>query len=170
MSFYNVIQVLNRAKLEGIFRNYAIMGGYAVNYYVEPTFTSDIDTLVLVTSDADYTKMFAYFTQKGYKLVNLYVVIDDTQVQFFPSTISRLYQSAVINAKTVEFRDTTTRIVTAEYLVALLLVSYRPKDKIRIMQLLKVVNEDSLWKLVSRYDSEQNPIFQRLKEILGRNK
>ncbi|MDP2730190.1 MAG: hypothetical protein Q8O55_06895 [Dehalococcoidales bacterium] len=170
MGFYNVIQVLNRAKLEGIFRNYAIMGGYAVNYYIEPTFTSNIDTLVLVASDADYTRVFDYFTQKGYKMVNLYVVIDDTQVQFFPSTISPLYESAVINAQTVEFRDTTTRIVTAEDLVALLLVSYRPKDKIRIMELLKVVNEDSLWGTVRRYDSEQNPIFQRLKEILGRNK
>ena len=66
MSFYNVIQVLNQAKREGVFRNYAIMGGYAVNYYVEPTFTSDIDTLVLVASDADYTKIFAYFTRRGY--------------------------------------------------------------------------------------------------------
>jgi len=170
LSFYNVIKVLNDAKLEGIFRNYAIMGGYAVNYYVEPTFTSDIDIVVLVGTDADYTKIFAYFTQRGYKMVNLYVVIDNTQVQFFPSTISPLYESAVINANTIPFRDTTTRIVTAEHLVALLLVSYRPKDKIRIMELLKVVNEDSLWGIVRRYDSEQNPIFQRLKEILGRNK
>ncbi|MDP2931432.1 MAG: hypothetical protein Q8O05_02895 [Chloroflexota bacterium] len=170
MSFYNVIQVLNHAKREGIFRNYAIMGGYAVNYYIEPTFTSDIDVLVLVDSDADYNKIFAYFTQQGYKMVNLYVVIDNTQVQFLPSTISPLYQDAVINAKRVTFKDTTTRIITAEDLVALLLVSYRPKDKIRIMQLLKVVNEDSLWRIVTRYDSEKTPIFQRLKEILGRDK
>ena len=170
MSFYNVIQVLNHAKRDGIFRNYAIMGGYAVNYYIEPTFTADIDVLVLVDSDADYNKIFAYFTQQGYKMVNLYVVIDNTRVQFFPSTIGPLYQGAVINAKRVTFKDTTTRIITAEDLVALLLVSYRPKDKIRIMQLLKVVNEDSLWGIVRRYDSEQNPIFQRLKEILGRNK
>ena len=146
------------------------MGGYAVNYYIEPTFTVDLDVLVLVDSDAEYNKIFAYFTQLGYKMVNLYVVIDNTQVQFFPSTISPLYESAVINARIVEFKDTTTRIVTAEHLVALLLVSYRPKDKIRIMELLKVVNEDSLWGIVRRYDSEQNPIFQRLKEILGRNK
>lgn len=170
MSFYNVIQVLNHARLEGIFKNYAIMGGYAVNYYVEPTFTSDVDTLVLVATDADYTKIFSYFTRKGYKIANLYVVIDDTQVQFFPSTIGPLYESAVINAKNIEFKDTSTRIVTAEDLVALLLVSYRPKDKIRIMQLLEVINEDSLWKVVRRYDSEQNPIFQKLKEVLGRNK
>lgn len=170
MSFYNVIQVLNQAKGDGIFRNYAIMGGYAVNYYIEPTFTADIDVLVLVDSDAEYNKIFAYFTQLGYKMANLYVVIDNTQVQFFPSTISPLYGSAVINARTVEFKDTTTRIVTAEELVALLLVSYRPKDKIRIMELLKVVNKDSLRGIVRRYDSEQNPIFQRLKEILGRNK
>jgi hypothetical protein len=146
------------------------MGGYAVNYYIEPTFTADIDVLVLVDSDAEYNKIFAYFTQLGYKMANLYVVIDNSQVQFFPSTISPLYESAVINARTVEFKDTTTRIVTAEHLVALLLVSYRPKDKIRIMELLKVVNEDSVWGVVRRYDSEQNPIFQRLKEILGRNK
>jgi hypothetical protein len=146
------------------------MGGYAVNYYIEPTFTVDIDVLVLVDSDAEYNKIFAYFTQLGYKMVNLYVVIDNTQVQFFPSTISPLYESAVINARTVEFKDTTTRIVNAEDLVALLLVSYRPKDKIRIMELLKVVNEDSVWGIVRRYDSEQNPIFQRLKEILGTNK
>lgn len=169
MSFYNVIQVLNRARLEGIFRDYAIMGGYAVNYYVEPTFTSNIDTVVLVATDADYTKIFTYFTQKGYKTDNLYIVIDEIQVQFFPSTISPLYESAVINAKTIEFKDTTTRIVTAEDLVAMLLVSYRPKDKIRIMQLLEVINEDSLWSVVRRYDSKQYPIYQRLKEILGRN-
>ena len=146
------------------------MGGYAVNNYIEPTFTVDINTVVLVDTDADYHKIFPYFTRRGYKMVNLYVVIDNTQVQFFPSTISPLYESAVINAKTVEFKDTTTRIVTAEDLIALLLVSYRPKDKIRITELLKVVNEDSLWGIVRRYDSEQNPIFQRLKEILGRIK
>ncbi len=170
MSFYNVIQALNHAKLEGIFRNYAIMGGYAVNYYIEPTFTSDIDVLVLVDSDNDYSKIFAYFTQQGYKMVSLYVVINDTQVQFFPSTISPLYQQAVINAKTVPFRDTTTRMITAEHLVALLLVSYRPKDRIRISQLLKVVDENTLWGIVRRYDTEQNSIFQKLKEILGTNK
>ena len=61
-------------------------------------------------------------------------------------------------------------MVTAEDLVALLLVSYRPRDKIQIMELLKVVNEDPLWGIVRRYDSEQNPIFQRPKESLGRNK
>jgi hypothetical protein len=169
LSFYNVIQVLNQAKREGIFRDYAIMGGYAVNYYVEPTFTVDIDTVVLVDTDADYHKIFSYFTRQGNKMVNLYIVIDAIQVQFFPSTISPLYKAAVINATTIPFKDVTTRIVTAEHLVALLLVSYRPKDKIRIMQLIKVVNEDSLWGIVRQYDNKQNPIFQRLKEILGRN-
>lgn len=170
MSFYNVIKVLNQGILEGIFRNYAIMGGYAVNYYVEPTFTSDIDTVVLIDTDNDYANIFAQFTQQGYKMVNLYVVIDNTQVRFFPSTISSLYEAAVENAKTIEFKDTTTRIVTAEHLTALLMVSYRPKDKVRIMQLLKIVNEDALWSIVRRYDSRQNPISKRLKEILGRNK
>jgi hypothetical protein len=169
LSFFNVIQVLNNTKRENAFSNYAIMGGYAVNYYIEPTFTSDIDVLVLVESDDDYNKIFAYFIKLGYKMVNLYVIIDNTQVQFLPSTISPLYQEAVGRAKTITFKDTTTRIITAEHLVALLLVSYRPKDKIRIGQLLKVVDEDSLWGIVRKHDSEQTPIFQRLKEILGRN-
>lgn len=46
-------------------------------------------------------------------MVNLYVVIDNSST-VFPSTISPLYESAVINARTVEFKDTTTRIVNAE--------------------------------------------------------
>lgn len=169
MSFYNVIQVLNNTKLDNVFSDYAIMGGYAVNYYIEPTFTSDIDVLVLVDTDEDYNKIFSYFTRQGYKMVNLYVVIENTQVQFLPSTISPLYKEAVKYAKTISFKDATTRIITAEHLVALLLVSYRPKDKIRIGQLLKVVDEDSLWRIVSKHDSKQTPVFQRLKEILGRN-
>ena len=170
MSFYNVIQVLNHTQHEGIFRNYAIMGGYAVNFYIEPTFTSDIDILVLVDSDSDYRNIFTHFTQQGYKMVNLYVVIGDTQVQFLPSTISPLYKEAVLQARTIPYKDTTTRMVSAEYLIALLLVSYRSKDKIRISQLLKVADKDLLWGIVRRNDNEQNPIFQRLKEILCNNK
>ncbi len=61
-------------------------------------------------------------------------------------------------------------MITSEHLVALLLVSYRPKDRIRISQLLKVVDENSLWGIFRSYDTKQNSIFQKLKEILGTNK
>lgn len=168
MSFYNVIKALNLAKHEGIFRNYAIMGGYAVNYYIEPTYTSDIDTLVLVSSDLEFSKIFPHFTNRGYKIESLYVVIDETRVQFLPSSISPLYEEAVLRARTITFKDTTTRIVSAEHLIALLLVSYRPKDQIRIRELLKVADQESVRRIVRSHDSKKDPIYQRLQDILGR--
>lgn len=44
----------------------------------------------------------------------------------------------------------------------------RPKDRIRITQIREVQIENLLRRIVRRHDTEQNPIFQKLKDLLGR--
>jgi hypothetical protein len=88
-------------------------------------------------------------------------------VQFLPNYISPLFHSAIEEANIVEFEDIRSRLVSAEYLVLLLLTSFRPKDKIRIQSLLNKVNRDLLLSLIERFDDEQKSLYKRYNEVLA---
>ena len=65
------------------------------------------------------------------------IVIGGLPVQFLPSYISPLIEEAVKKAKRIKVRGTNTKILRVEYLIATLLLAFRPKDKMVIPQLLK---------------------------------
>ncbi len=48
---------LNQLKREGVIKDYAIGGGYAVNYYLEPILTYDLDIFSLVATDKEYSAL-----------------------------------------------------------------------------------------------------------------
>jgi hypothetical protein len=103
---------------------------------------------------------------KGLRL-RMYIFIEDMPVQFLPNYISPLFHSAIEEANIVEFEDIRSRLVSAEYLVLLLLTSFRPKDKIRIQSLLNKVNRDLLLSLIERFDDEQKSLYKRYNEVLA---
>ena len=138
-----VIQVINRMKADGVVENYAIGGGIAAIYYLEPYQTDDIDIFIPVASVAageaglislepiyGYLKGFGYFPSKEG------VVIEDWLVQFIP-TFEPMQEEAIAKARRVIFGETDTNIFTAEYLAAELLRSGRRKDHARVIDLLE---------------------------------
>lgn len=48
------LKTINTLKEKGLIKDYAIGGGYALNYYIEPILTFDLDIFILIEKDKDY--------------------------------------------------------------------------------------------------------------------
>ena len=167
LGFLEAIGALNRLKREGIFKDYAIGGGCAVNYYLEPSLTYDLEILVLLDSGEDYHALYRYFKEKGNRIENIYIIIDDMPVRFLPGYISPLFAEAIKKARKITIRGVPSKVVRVEHLIALLLISFRPKDRIRIIGLLESVDRRLLERILGRFEDEETPLRQRFKRILA---
>lgn len=166
MSFQGVLVTLNDLKKKGVIKDYAIAGGYATSYYLEPAYTYDLDILVLLGSDEDYHSLYEYLRGLGNKIEGIYIHIDDMPVQFFPSFIGKLFDSAIRDARRVKVKGINTKVVTVEYLIALLLKAFRPKDKVRIVELLNKADKSLLNDVLAECDDEKGLLQTRFKKIL----
>lgn len=167
MGLKQVLVRLNELKAVGLIQDYAIGGGYAVMFYDIPISTYDLDVLVTLPTEDDYHRLYEYFRAKKAKIENVYIFIEDMPVQFLPNYISPLFNSAIEEAAVIEFGDIQSKFVSVEYLILLLLTSFRPKDKIRIQGLLDKANKDLLLNLIQRFDDDESKLYKRYKEILA---
>jgi len=160
------LRELNRFKREGLIRDYAIGGGYAVNYYLEPILTYDLDIYVLMDEDEEFSDLYDYFKKTKYKIENVYIIIGSMSVQFLPSFIHPLIDEAVRKAKKIRFKGISTKVLTVEHLIATLLRAFRPKDKMIIPFLLELADERKLKSIIRRFSDEETPLNKRLQKIL----
>ena len=161
------LRTLNRLKIIGLIRDYAIGGGYAVNYYLEPILTYDLDIFLSMDKDEEFSALYRYFRKAKYKIENVYIMISKTPVQFLPSSIHPLIDEAVRKAKKIRIKDVRTKVLTVEYLIATLLMAFRPKDKMVIPYLLELADLKKLNHIILRFSNEKTPLDQRLQRILG---
>lgn len=124
--------------------------------------------LVVLSSDNDYHQLYEYFRNKGSKIEDVYIFIEDMPVQFLPNYISPLFNDAIEKATTVELEGVYSKFVSVEYLILLLLTSFRSKDKIRIQSLIERSDNNLLLSLIKRFDDEASKLHKRYKEILAR--
>ncbi len=167
MGLLTALETLNGLKRKGVIKDYAIGGGYAVNYYLEPSYTYDLDILVLLGSDADYHTLYKHFREAGNKIQNIYIMIGDLPVQFLPSFISPLFDEAIKKARRITVGGVPSKVVRVEYLIALLLVPFRTKDKIHILSLLELADRKVLDETLRRFEDEKTPLRQRLGRVLA---
>ena len=160
------LKVINTLKRSGLIKDYAIGEGYALNYYLEPILTFDLDIFVLIDTEEDYSTLYEYFRSKRYKIENVYIVIGGLPVQFLPSYISPLIEEAIKKAKRIRIKGTYTKILRVGYLIATLLLAFRPKDKMAIPQLLEQADMKFLNSIITRFTDEKTPLDKRLKRIL----
>jgi len=93
-------------------------------------------------------------------------MIGGLPVQFLPSYIHPLIEEAIRKAKRIRVGRVSAKILTAEYLIATLLMAFRPKDRMAIPYLLEQANSESLKNVVERFSDEKTPLYQRLRRIL----
>ena len=136
------------------------------NAHPEPAYTYDLDIIILVNSQKDFHRLYEYFRKKGNKIENVYIFIDDMPVQFFPAYGGDLYEEAVKNARRITVKGLTARVVSVEYLVALLLKSFRSKDKIRVAELLNKADIESLKEILKKHDNEKDRLQIKLQKLL----
>lgn len=135
------IQILNKLCDEGIIKDYAIAGGMAHFYYIEPSVTYYLDLIVNIgTSQSDLSPLsdlYKWANENNYKTEGEHILIAGIPVQFL-LPYNNLVEEALKNKVQVELFNEKTFILGAEYLMAILLQTWRPIDKER---LIKFVNE-----------------------------
>jgi len=153
--------------------DYAVIGGHAVNAWVEPRFTADIDvTIAASASDLDNIK--AAFKRRGFTIAVEYGTEQASGPDFIRFTMSdsrivlefqvaktRL-QDDIIHRAHQDSRG--LRIASPEDLIVLKLIANRPKDQIDLIQLCALPDLDwdymagcaAEWDLTDLLESFQN--------------
>ena len=167
MGLREVLASLDDIKAAGIIQDYAIIGGYATMFYDVPLTTYDLDVLVVLRDEGDFHRLYEHCRTRGARIEDVYIFIEDMPVQFFPNYISPLFNSAVEEANVVEFEGIRCKFPTVEYLIVLLLTSFRPKDKIRIQSLLRKAEESLLLRIIERFDNEQQGLYEKYRQVLA---
>jgi len=161
-----VLKEINNLKKRRTLKDYAIAGGIAKNYYLEPQFTYDLDIFILIDTMDNFHNIYNYFRRKKHKIENVFIIIQDIPVQFFPSFIHPLIEEAIKNAKLIKVSKVRTKILTAEYLIATLLMSFRQKDKYAIMELLSFADMNLLKRILKKFSNKDYPIYERFKATI----
>src|SRR6266478_938969 len=136
-----VIEILNKMQSDGVIEKFAIGGGIAAIYYLEPYQTDDIDVFILpvVVEESGLVSLgpiYTYLENLGYHSVKEGVLIEDWPVQFVP-VFESVQEEAVAQAEHVAYGETYTLLFSSEHLAAELLRSGRPKDYARVVALIE---------------------------------
>ena len=139
------LKVLNELEKRGIIERYAIGGGIATLFYTEPILTYDMDVFVFLPASKSklvlLSPIYDYLKEKGYREDKEHVILEGVPVQFIPA-YNPLVEEAVSKAKEIKYKRIKTRILQAEYLLAIMLQTDRPKDRARVTLMLEEVKID----------------------------
>lgn len=129
------LRVVNRLVVEGVLLDYAIAGGVAALYYTEPVLTFDFDVVCRFPGTGsliDLTPVFARLKAWGFSFgAEDRVMIRGVPVRFIPATPG-LMEEALEKSVLVTVCGVRAKILRAEYLAALMLELYRPKDQAKL--------------------------------------
>ncbi|MEW5693308.1 MAG: nucleotidyltransferase [Candidatus Hydrogenedentota bacterium] len=159
------IKVINELKKEGVIKDYAIGGGIAAIFYIEPVLTYDLD-IFFIPANCDrkldiLSQIYTSLKKKGYHFHKEHIIIEGIPVQFLPA-YNNLVIEAVEKAKMKRIKKITTRVVTPEYLVAIMVQTYRPKDRERIV---KFITEAILDKKLLTYILHKHSLFDTYRKV-----
>jgi hypothetical protein len=150
------LAILNQLEQEGIIGHYAIGGAVAATRYIEPIQTYDLDIFVMLPVSPSglisLTTVYERLERLGYSAQGESVVIEDWPVQFLP-VFNPLTDEALAQALEVKFGATPTRVLSAEYLAAIMLDTGRPKDYTRLVQFFEsgVLDRTILERIIDRH-------------------
>lgn len=140
------IKIINQMRDERVFVSYAVGGGIAALFYIEPITTFDLDVFVLQpvsTGDiVSLSSIYSWLEKHGYKPEKEQVIIEGVPVQFIPA-YNDLVNDAIRDSVQKKYGTTAVSVVSAEYLMAIMLQTYRPKDRDRLMKFIDETTIDN---------------------------
>jgi len=145
----STLQIINKLLEIGLIEKYAIGGSIATLFYIEPTVTYDLDILIILADDNEsltpLKKIYEWARKNNYEEVKEHIIIDGTPVQFLPA-YNALVVEAVNNSVHKTYDGIDTYVLKPEYLMAIMLDTYRLPDKERLIKFLNQVEIDkALW-------------------------
>ncbi len=151
------LQILNNLVESGIIKEYAIAGGMAQFYYIEPSVTYDLDLIVNIDVDekdlAPLHKLYDWAAHNDYKTEGEHIIIAGIPVQFLLAYNS-LISEALYNRAQITLFEEKTFILGAEYLMAIMLQTGRPIDRERLLRFFDEpnYNENKFIDIINRFD------------------
>jgi hypothetical protein len=140
MDIEKSLAILAELKDRGIIKAYAIGGAVACIAYIEPFLTYDLDVFVSLPATGakivDIVPIYDYLRRKGYQCQKEHVMIEGVPVQFIPPYNS-LIEEAIDEAVEIAYKNGTMTVCRIEHLLAIMIQTDRPKDRVRITQVLE---------------------------------
>jgi hypothetical protein len=138
-------EVLEELVREGTLSAYAIGGGIAATFYVEPILTYDLDTFVLLPTSAgpliSMAPLYDRLRQMGFVPEQDHVLIAGLPVQLIPA-YNALVEEGVREALALPLQDKAARVLRPEHLLAIMIQTGRPKDRARAALFLEEAEID----------------------------
>ena len=117
----------------------------AATFYTEPVLTFDLDVFVLISASTgklvSLAPIYEALRQRGYKEEKECVQIEGVPVQFLPA-YNALIEEALAQAREIDYEGVSTRVVQAEYLIAICLQTGRARDRARVAMLREQAHLD----------------------------
>lgn len=160
--------MINELVKKKIIKDYAIGGGIATILYTEPLLTYDLDIFFIPQEESgklvSLSPIYNFLSKKGYKHHQESIIIGGIPVQFLPP-YNELIREAIENAIETKYRNINTRVFRAEYLTAIMIQTFRPKDKERIIKMLDEATLDNkrLFRILDKHG-----LKHRFKEFIQR--
>jgi len=170
------LEAINKMQVDGVIGQYAIGGAVGATLYLEPAATLDVDVFVTLpvvegSSLLTLSPIYDYLRGHGGTVEHEHIVVGGWPIQFLPPA-NQLEREAITEAVEVTVEGVSTRVMTAEHLVAIALKTGRAKDNIRILHFIeqKAVNRCRLNEILERHGlAKRWQEFERryLEENLG---
>ena len=164
------LKILNEMKRKKLIGPYAIGGGVAALRYMETVLTYDVDIFFIPSTPdellLDMSPLIAFLSSKGGKADQECVILEGTPIQLI-AAYNDLVEEAVRKALPVTYGSVKTRILRKEHVLAIMLQTGRPKDRLRLGQLLEQSPPDArVWgRLLKKYGLMDQ--WKRFKESSG---
>ena len=131
------LKVVEEMARLGIIRAYAIGGGVAATYYIEPVLTYDLDVFFIPVKEGldELAPIYEFARGRGYSEQAEALIVEGFPVQFIPA-YNDLVREAVEDSTTLTYRGVKAKVVKAEFLAAIALQTGRAKDRERVIRLL----------------------------------
>ena len=139
------LEILNELEKEGVFSRYAIGEAMAATFYTEPVLTFDLDVFVLLSKSGggllSLSPIYEALRLRGYGEEKDTVPIEGIPVQFLLAYNS-LIEEALAQERETDYEGALTRVLQAEYLIAIGLQTGRAKDRARVAMLREQTDID----------------------------
>ncbi|MCB1060083.1 MAG: hypothetical protein KDB65_07620 [Calditrichaeota bacterium] len=144
MDLARIATIFDQLQSEGIIGNWAIAGGSAALFYVEPFVTFDVDLFVAIEQRGPLVNLDLFhkrLRELGHDVKGEHVDIDGIAVQVIvpPPGVEADALSHAVNKQSA---GKEVRVVSAEYLMAICLKVGRAKDKLRLEMFLEEESYD----------------------------
>ena len=154
----------------GIIEKYAIAGGIAHFFYIEPSVTFDLDLIVTVTTEKNtltpLSEIYKWSKENNLKTEGEHIIISGVPVQFL-LPYNDLVVEALEKRLEITLFNEKTFILGPEYLMAIMLQTGRATDRERLTRFFSEAefNEEVFKDIVARFKlSEKLSDFQKIYE------